>query len=118
MKDKSPVQIRRFSQLSAPRQALVRLFQSINFGEIRGLVVRNSEPVFNPSPTVLIDLLLEVERESRQEIELSDFVLCDEVCKFLGRLDRLKNARIERIEVRAGTPRRILYELPLTEALQ
>jgi hypothetical protein len=59
-----------------------------------------------------------VEQEARPEVELSDFVLCDEVCKFLGRLDRLKNARIERIEVRAGTPRRILYELPLTEALQ
>jgi hypothetical protein len=115
MTDKSPVPIRRFSQLSAPRQAFVRLCQSINFGEIRGLVVQDSEPMFNPSPTVLIDLLLEVAQEARQEIELSDFVLCDEVCKFLGRLDRLKNVRIERIEVRAGTPRRILYEQRLSE---
>ena len=118
MRDKSPVPIRRFSQPSAPRQVFVRLCQSINFGEIRGLVVQDSEPMFNPSPTVLIDLRLEVAQEARLEIGLSDFVLCDEVCKFLGRLDRLKNARIERIEVRAGTPRRILYELPLTEALQ
>jgi hypothetical protein len=118
MTDKSPVQIRRFSQLSAPRQALVRLCQSINFGQIRGLVVQNSEPIFNPSPTVLIDLLLEVAQEARQEIELSDFVLCDEVCKFLGRLDTLKHVRIERIDVRAGTPRRILYEHQLAEALR
>jgi len=118
MKERSPVAIRRFSLLSAPRQALVRLCQSINFGEIRGLVVRNFEPVFNPSPTVLIDLLLEVEQEARHEIELSDFALCAEVCKFLGRLDKLKNVRIERIEVRAGTPRRILYEHPLMEPLQ
>ena len=63
MTDKSPVPIRRFSQLSAPRQAFVRLCQSINFGEIRGLVVQDSEPMFNPSPTVLIDLLLEVARK-------------------------------------------------------
>ena len=118
MRDKSPVQIRRLSQLSAPRQAFVRLCQSINFGEIRGLVVRDSEPVFNPSPTVLIDLLLEVAEEARHEIELSDFVLCDEVCKLLRRLDKLRNVQIERIEVRAGTPRRILYEHALTEALQ
>jgi hypothetical protein len=118
MRDKSLVPIRRFSQLSAPRQAFVRLCQSINFGEIRGLVVRNSEPVFNPSPTVLIDLLLEAAQEARHEIELSDFVLCEEVCKFLGRLDKLKNVRIERVEVRAGIPRRILYEQPLMEALQ
>jgi hypothetical protein len=118
MTDKSPVQIRRFSQLSAPRQALVRLCQSINFGQIRGLVVQDAEPLFNPAPAVLIDLLLEVEQEARQESDLSDFVLCDAVCKFLGRFDKLKNVRIERIEVRAGTPRRILYDLPLTEALQ
>ena len=115
MREKSLRQIRRFAQLSATRQALVRLCQSINFGEIRGLLVQDSEPMFNPSPAVLIDLLLEVEQEARQEIELSDFVLCDEVCRFLDRLYRLKNVRIERIEVRAGTPRRILYEQRLSE---
>jgi hypothetical protein len=67
---------------------------------------------------VLIDLLLDVAQEARHEIELADFVLCDEVCKFLGRLDRLKNVRIERIDVRAGTPRRILYEQLLTKTLE
>jgi hypothetical protein len=115
MREQSPVLIRRFSQLSAPRQAFVRLCQSINFGEIRGLVVRDSEPVFNPSPTVLIDLLLEVAQEGRQEIKLPDFILRDEVCRFLNRLDEVKNAQIERIEVRAGIPRRILYEQRLTD---
>ena len=115
MRDKLLVPIRRFSQLSAPRQAFVRLCQAINFGEIRGLVVQDSEPMFNPSPTVLIDVLLEVEQEARQEIELSDFVLGAEVCRFLDRIDELKNAQIGRIEVRAGTPRRILYELRLTD---
>ena len=118
MTDKSPIPVRRFSQLSAPRQALVRLCQSINFGQVRGLVVRNSEPMFNPSPTVLLDVLLESADEARHEIDLSDFVLCDEVCRFLDRLDELKNAQIERIDVRAGTPRRMLYEQPLTEPLQ
>jgi len=114
MRDKSPVETRRFSQLSAPRQALVRLCQSINFGEIRGLVVRNAEPLFNPSPTVLLDVLLEAAKETRHEIEVSDFVLRADVCRFLDLLDELKNAQIERIDVRAGTPRRILYEQRLT----
>src|SRR5260370_40318240 len=99
MTDKSPVPIRRFSQLSAPRQAFVRLCQSINFGEIRGLVVQDSEPMFNPSPMVLIDLLLEVAQEARQEIDLSDVVLRAGVCRFLDCLDELKNAEIERIDV-------------------
>jgi hypothetical protein len=118
MRDKSPVQARRFSQLSASRQALVRLCQSIDFGQIHDLVVRNSEPMFNPSPTVLVDVLLEAAKEARHEIELSDFVLRDEVRRFLGVLDELKNLKIERIDVRAGTPRRILYERSLKEPLQ
>jgi hypothetical protein len=40
----------RFSQLSAPRQTLVRLCQAINHGSIENLEVRSSEPVFNPLP--------------------------------------------------------------------
>lgn len=42
-------------QLSAPRQTLVRLFQSINHGQIEDLEVRSGEPAFSPAPRVLID---------------------------------------------------------------
>jgi hypothetical protein len=80
--------------------------------------VRNAEPMFNPSPTVLVDLLLDSADETRHEIELSDFVLRADVCRFLDCLDEMKNAEIERIDVREGTPRRILYERPLKEPLE
>ena len=108
----------RFSQLSPPRQMLVRLCQSVNFGQICGLEVRDSDPVFSPPPQVLVDVKLDSDEELRAEINLTDFVLPSEVCRLMYRLDKLKNATIERIEVRAGIARRVVFKAPLTEALQ
>jgi hypothetical protein len=107
--------ILRFSQLSAPRQALVRLFQTLDFGHIVGVVIQNSDPVFHPEPIVLVDVKLDSEEGERQESDLPDFVLRAEVCRLMARFDELKNGRIERIEVRAGIPRRVIIERRVTE---
>jgi hypothetical protein len=40
-------QAQRFSQLSPARQALVRIFQAVNFGEIQGVHVRDADPIFD-----------------------------------------------------------------------
>ena len=106
----------RLSQLSAPRQALVRLFQSVNFGQILALTIQDGDPVFHPEPMVLMDVKLDAEEGERQELELSDFALRDEVRRLMGHLDELKNGRIERIEVRHGVPWRLTVERRLTEA--
>jgi hypothetical protein len=74
--------------------------------------------MFNPLPTVLVDVTIRAKREPRDETVLSDFALRDDVLSLLGWFDELKNAWIERIEVRSGTPRRIVYEQPLTGMLQ
>jgi len=104
----------RLSDLSAPRQALVRLCQSIDYGQILDLRVRECEPVFDSGPTLLLDIKLDTECGIRREAELADFVLCSEVCRLLDRINDLKTGRIQRIEVRAGIPRRILLEAQLT----
>jgi len=105
----------RFSHLSAPRQALVRLCQATNYGLIRNLEVRDSEPVFSPPPVVAVDVKLDADEGPRAEVDLPDFELCDEVWRLMARLDDLKNATIDRIEVRAGIPRRIVFERPILE---
>jgi hypothetical protein len=51
----------RFSQLSAPRQALVRLFQSVNSGLILGVTIHNGDPVFHPEPTLFLDVKLDAD---------------------------------------------------------
>ena len=108
----------RLSELSTPRQALVRLCQSIDYGQILNLEVRDQEPVFNPAPTALLDIKLDSECGGRPESELPDFALCDEVCRLLDRIDQMQAGRIQRIEVRAGIPRRVLIEAKLTEEPQ
>jgi hypothetical protein len=108
----------RLSELSAPRQALVRLCQSIDYGQILDLQVCDCEPVFSPPPTVLLDIKLDTDSGGRPESELADFALCDEVCRLLDRLDQMQTGQIQRIEVRAGIARRVLIQTKLTEAPQ
>ena len=106
----------RLSDLSAPRQALVRLCQSVDYGQITDLFVIDREPVFSPPPTLMLDIKLDTDCGGRPESELADFTLCQEVCRLLDRIDDLGTGRVQRIEVRAGIPRRVLIEAKLTEA--
>jgi len=102
-----------FSQLSASRQALVRLCQDINFGQIQDLHVRNSDPVWDPAPTVVSEIKLDTEDAPRPENELPDFKLLSQIQRLMRRLDQLRDGRIERIEVREGIPRRLVLTSPL-----
>jgi hypothetical protein len=111
-----PAALDRLNQLSPPRQALVRLFQSLSFGQIIGLSIRNGEPVFHPQPPVLLDVKLDTDDGERPEAGLSDFALRDEVRRLMACLDELSDGKIERIEVRSGIPRRVVIEHRFTEA--
>ena len=100
----------RLSELSEPRRALVRLCQATNFGEIRGLQVRNSEPVLKPSPVVVMDIKLDSGRGPRSEVGLPDFELAREVLILLDQLGQIENGDIGRIEIRAAIPRRLVFQ--------
>jgi len=65
----------RLRDLSGPRQALLRLFQTINFGHVDRLEVRGGEPVFNAAPLVFIELKLDAEDGRREEHDLGNFDL-------------------------------------------
>jgi hypothetical protein len=105
----------RLSHVSAPRQALMRLCQSVDYGQIIDLHIRDGEPVFNPEPTLLLDLNLDSDCNGRPESELADFILCEEFCRLLDRIDALRTGRIQRIEARAGIPRRVLIQRRITD---
>ena len=112
-----PLESSRFSHLSAARQALVRLYQSTNYGYIEDLTVRDREPVLtSPGPVVLVDLKLDSDERSPGELAPADFVLCTELVRLMSLLDRIQNGKISKIEVRAGIARRILFDPRLTEA--
>jgi hypothetical protein len=104
----------RFSELSGPRQALVRLCQSINHGHIEALRITDGEPTFNPSPTVLVDVKLDQDEGPRPEIELRDFELCGELLRLMSRMDQVKHGKVARLEIRGGVPRRAIFESTIT----
>jgi hypothetical protein len=103
-------EIRRFSALSPARQTLVRVSQAVNFGELQNIQVRNGDPIFDDTSLVILDAKLEKDELPRQELNLVDFVLCAEVSRLMSRLDELKNGKIKSLEVRAGIPRRLVFE--------
>jgi len=105
----------RLSQLPPSRQLLVRLCQTINYGSIYRLEIRDSEPAFDPQPRVLVELKLDAEELKRPEVGLMDFKLRDEVWRLMDQFDELRNGVVERIEVRAGIPYRVLFEARLGE---
>jgi hypothetical protein len=111
-----PARVPRLSELSAPRQALVRLCQSIDYGQIVALQIHDGEPVFSPAPTIVLDVKLDAAPQDRSESALEDFALRDEVCRLLIQIDLMKEGRADRIEVRAGIPRRIVIERRIAEA--
>jgi hypothetical protein len=103
----------RFSELSAPRQVLVRLFQSVNFGYLEGLEVRGGEPVFSPAPAVFMEIKLDAANEPRPEMSLPDFALRSEVSRLMEQFGQMGDGSIERIDIRHGVPRRVVIERPI-----
>jgi hypothetical protein len=90
----------------------------MNFGQIRNLNIRSGELVFDPRPVVLIDSKLDGQDTPRPEIETTDFVLPAEICRLMAHLDHIGDGVIEHIEVRAGIPRRVLFESAMEPILR
>jgi hypothetical protein len=107
----------RFSELSPARQALVRLCQTINYGSIEGLEVKDSEPVFDPPPVGLKDVKLDSDEGPRPELGITDFMVSNEIVRLMKIFDELGCGTIRRVEVRTGNPRRIVVDIkPLMPA--
>jgi hypothetical protein len=108
----------RFSQLSTQRQALVRLCQALNYGLIQNLEVRDSEPVFSPPPVVAVEVKLDVDECPRPEVGLADFALSGELLRLMAQLEEIQNGVIDKLEVRAGIPRRLFFSSPPSAVLR
>jgi hypothetical protein len=100
----------RFSEVSAPRQALIRHCQKIGFGKIGPFLVRDREPVLTPETEIFLDVKLDSDAAPRPERQLSDFALSQEIVRLLSKLDAFGDCVVEHLEVRAGIPRRIVLK--------
>ena len=107
----------RFLQLSPARQRLVRILQAINFGELQSIPVRDSDPIFDDSSVLLLDVKLDKDDVPRPELNLADFALSAELVRLMSLLDELKHGKIQCLEVRAGLPRRLVFESQVLEPI-
>jgi hypothetical protein len=106
-------------ELSAPRQALVRLCQTIGYGQILNLHIgADHEPSFSPEPQVIVEVKLDGDHCPRAEKELADFILCEEILRLMDRFDEVGTGHIQKIEVRAGLPKRVLIQATLREVIR
>jgi hypothetical protein len=106
----------RFSQLSSGRQALVRLAQRTNYGQIQSLPVRGGDPVLGPDLVVHVDIKLGSDGGWRPEVGLTDFNLPKEICALMRKLDEIQDGEIEAVHIQAGVPHRIILRCRLGDA--
>jgi hypothetical protein len=107
------------SDLSSARQALVRLCQTIDHGQILDLHIgADGEPSFSPEPQVIVEIKLDGNSTPRADTMLADFVLRNEVVRLLDHIDTIRTGRIQKIEVRAGLPKRVLIQASLREVVR
>ena len=98
--------------LTGSRKRLVELMQDVYFGRIEHLVVRNGEPVFEPSPRIVREIKIGGQNALDADGRGSDFLLKSQVRQFFLELLRLGDAIIEGIEIKHGLPCRVIVETP------
>lgn len=94
--------------LPEPRQRLVELMQTINFGRIDGLAVLDGDPVLDPPPRVIREVKFGGDNGPRPERDVGDFLLKTQVVELFQHFDRLGDGTIEVLEIKHGLPFRML----------
>jgi hypothetical protein len=92
------------AMLTPAWKRLLRLFQKVNFGRVKRVVVRNGEPVFDPRPQVVRDIKFGGDNVSRPESVSVDYSLKPQVRELIEQLARLGDGVVKVIEVKHGLP--------------
>ena len=87
------------SDLSPARKQLLHLMQKMSFCRIQRLHVKNKEPVFDPAPTVVQDLKIGGNNDSRVEIHLRDYPLKQAHVELFHHFDEINNGVIDELDV-------------------
>ena len=105
----------RLVDLSPARQFLLRLCQSTNYGVIAGFLIDDREPILDAESLVLADLKLDSKDSCRGELDTPDFLLCAEIIRLFDLFDAVQTAKVSKLEIRAGIPRRVVIERKVSD---
>ncbi len=90
--------------LSRSWKRLLRIMQSIYFGRIDGLAVRQGEPVFEPAPRIVREVRFGRGCDFKEELSTRDLVLKAQVKDLFACLSQLSSGQVERLEIKHGLP--------------
>lgn len=94
--------------LSLSRRRLVELMQQVNFGRLEGVRVCDAEPVLDPQPGIVREIKFGGDNRPRRELATDDFALKAQVVELFEHLDRVRDCRIETLDIKHGLPFRML----------
>lgn len=94
--------------LSEMRRQLVELMQSINFGRIENLTIRDGDPVLEPLPRIVREVKFGGENGPRPERDVRNFLLKTQVVELFHSLDQIDNGVLVVLEIKHGLPFRML----------
>ena len=93
--------------ISSARQRLLELMQELRFGQIEGLDVRDGEPVLEPGPRVVRDIVFGKDNAPHQALGQRDFILRFQVIELFDFFDQERSFQVERLVVNNGLPVRM-----------
>jgi hypothetical protein len=93
--------------LSPARRRLVELMQELNFGRIERLRVHDGEPVLDPAPAVLRDVVFGKSNTPNPARAKDDFTLKEQVAELFDLFDRERSVTVESLVVQNGLPVRM-----------
>jgi hypothetical protein len=93
--------------LSPKRRRLVELMQEIHFGRIERFLVVDAEPVLDPAPYVVREVLFGKTSGAHAKRGLEDFALKEQVLELFTFFDHKRSFKAESLVVQNGLPLRM-----------
>ncbi|MCK4415100.1 MAG: hypothetical protein KAY32_16330 [Candidatus Eisenbacteria sp.] len=93
--------------LTSARKRLVEMMQEINYGRIEGLEVRESDPVFDPPPTMVRLFLFGRDNDPSASFAIDGFALKKSVAELFEIFDRERSFTIRELMIDGGLPVRM-----------
>jgi hypothetical protein len=93
--------------LSPARRRLVELMQEVNFGRIEGLRVKEAEPLLEPKPRVLREIVFGKVNAPNPARGRDDFALKEQLIELFDLFDREQSVTVESLVIQNGLPVRM-----------
>jgi hypothetical protein len=92
------------------RRHLIETMLEINFGQIEGLRVKAGEPLFDPPPRIIREIVFGKENSASPHVRKIDFVLKRQFIEMFEVLDGIEDGVILALAVQNGLPVRMRLE--------